>query len=108
MTQDQEVFLVILLDVQLGVRGISEIARGSRDKVDVPVPDVLRIGIVDGASGMILVHNHPSGAAVHPSDSDKMLTKTLKEACETVHLEMLDHVIVAGDKTYSFAKSGKM
>jgi RadC-like JAB domain len=103
MKQDQEVFLVILLDVQLQIRGISEVARGARDHVDVPVPDVLRVAIVDGSSGIIVVHNHPSGIA-RPSESDEELTKTLQDACRQVHMELIDHVIIAGDKSYSFAK----
>ena len=105
--QDQEVFLVIMIDTQLQVRGISEIARGARDKVDVPVPDVLRIAIVDGASAIIVCHPHPSGV-IKPSKSDEILTKTLKEATEAVHIKLLDHVIVAGNKYYSFADHGKL
>jgi hypothetical protein len=104
--QDQEVFLVILLDVQCQLRGISEVARGSRDRVDVPVPDVLRIAIVDGASAIILVHNHPSGVN-KPSQSDVMLTKTFKKACEEINLRLMDHVILAGDKSYSFVEDHK-
>jgi hypothetical protein len=105
MQQDQEVFLVVMLDGQCQVRGISEIARGARDRVDVPVPDVLRVAIVEGCTGVVVVHNHPSGVR-KPSDSDKELTETLRAALETVHLFLLDHVIVAGDKYYSFAESG--
>lgn len=106
MEQDQEVFLVILLDVQSQVRGISEVARGSRDRVDVPVPDVLRIAIVDGATAIILVHNHPSGVN-KPSHSDEMLTKTLRDACKEINLRLMDHVILAGDKAYSFVTDHK-
>jgi hypothetical protein len=107
MKQDSEVFLVALLDVQLQLRGISEIARGARDKVDVPVPDCLRVALVDGATAVVCIHNHPSGT-VKPSKSDIELTKTLKKAFKTVHLELLDHVIVAGDRHYSFAKDKKL
>jgi DNA repair protein RadC len=107
MKQDQEVFLVLMLDVQLQVRGVSEIARGARDKVDVPVPDVLRVAIVEGSTAIVVVHNHPSGV-VKPSDSDVELTETLEDAAEQVHLCLLDHVIVGGDRHYSFAKSKKL
>ena len=107
MKQDQEVFLVILLDGQLQCRGISEVARGSRDRVEVPVPDVLRIAIVEGSTAIIVVHCHPSGVN-KPSDSDIALTKTIKKACKEVNLELLDHVILAADKHYSFAKAGKL
>jgi DNA repair protein RadC len=105
LQQDQEVFLVIMLDGQMQVRGISEVARGARDKVDVPVPDVLRIAIVDGSMGIIVCHNHPSGVT-KPSDADKELTTTIKKACEEVHLYLMDHVILAGDDYFSFAEKG--
>jgi hypothetical protein len=103
--QDQEVFVVILLDSQMLVRGLSEVARGARDKVDVPVPDVLRIAIIDGSMAMIVCHNHPSGVT-KPSDADKELTTTIKKACEEVHLYLMDHVILAGDDYFSFAEKG--
>jgi RadC-like JAB domain len=92
--QDQEVFLTILVDVQLQVRAISEIARGARDRVDVPIPDTLRIAIVEGATAFAIVHNHPTGV-LRPSDSDILLTESIQEAAKSVGLDLLDHVIVA-------------
>lgn len=105
--QDQEVFLSILVDVQLQVRAISEIARGARDRVDVPIPDTLRIAIVEGATAFIVVHNHPTGV-LRPSDSDTLLTKSLQEAAKTVGLDLMDHVIVGAKGHYSFAEHGKL
>jgi hypothetical protein len=106
-TEDQEVFLAILVDSQLRVRAISEIARGSRDRTAVSVPDTLRVAIVEGSMAFIVVHNHPSGVA-HPSEADIELTKALKEAARTVSLELLDHVIVGTGKFYSFAAHNKL
>jgi len=108
MSQDQECFLAILIDSQLMVRGISEIARGARDRVDIPIPDVVRVAVIDGASAIICVHNHPS-TVCKPSDSDKLLTETIRDAAQTVNLELMDHVIVCTKtKFYSFAESGKL
>jgi hypothetical protein len=106
-TKGQEIFVVILIDTQLQCRGLSEIARGARDRVEVPTAEVLRIALVDGATGIIVCHNHPSGV-VRPSDSDVALTKTIQRACKEVDLVLLDHVILAGSKHYSFAKAGKL
>jgi len=107
MQQDQEIFLVVLLDTQLHVRGISEVARGSRDRVEVPVPDVLRVALVDGAKAAVVVHNHPS-AVNRPSETDIELTKTLHRAFKEVQLDLMDHVIIAGDKRYSFLDHGRL
>jgi hypothetical protein len=109
LSEDQEVFLAILVDVQLQVRAVSEVARGTRDRAPVSIPDTLRVAIVDGASGIIVCHNHPSGRA-HPSEADVELTKALAEACKKVQLNLLDHVIVGGGSPpyYSFSQHNKL
>lgn len=105
-SQDQEVFLVILLDTQLGVRGLSEIVRGARDGVEVPIPDVLRIVLVEGATSFIVVHNHPSGRNSNPSEADKELTKSIAAAGKSVNVELMDHVIICTKGYFSFAEHG--
>ena len=51
------------------------------------------------------MHNHPSGLA-EPSRADEVLTQTLKSALALVDVRTLDHLIVAGDSTTSFAERG--
>ncbi len=57
------------------------------------------------ASGLVLVHNHPSGN-LNPSNSDVELTKKMRKAGEFLDLPILDHIIVANDGYYSFADEG--
>ncbi len=57
------------------------------------------------ASSMIMVHNHPSGNPV-PGESDKLQTRLLKEASALFDISLLDHLIIAGDKYFSFADEG--
>lgn len=59
------------------------------------------------ASGIILVHNHPSGNLT-PSQADIDLTKKLKEAGKMLEIQVLDHIILAGQKYYSFADEGML
>jgi DNA repair protein RadC len=54
---------------------------------------------------LILAHNHPSGVA-QPSQADELLTRNLKEALSLVDIKVLDHFIVAGHHTLSFAERG--
>jgi DNA repair protein RadC len=54
---------------------------------------------------VILAHNHPSGVA-EPSQSDELITRRLREALALVDIRVLDHVIVAGSDTLSFARRG--
>jgi len=95
----------VLLDTQLQVRGVGEISRGARDSVQTPIPDILRLPIVEGAKAMIVMHNHPSGK-VNPSKADKALTKTLKQACDTVNIDLFDHLVVGPNEYFSFANEG--
>ena len=54
---------------------------------------------------MTFAHNHPSGVA-EPSHADEMLTRTLKSALALVDIQVLDHFIVAGARSLSFAERG--
>ncbi len=63
--------------------------------------EILRVGISEGAAAFILVHNHPSGDP-EPSEEDVKVTRQLKEAGETVGIELLDHIIIGKNKHYSF------
>jgi DNA repair protein RadC len=57
------------------------------------------------ASGIIVAHNHPSGNLM-ASRQDIELTKKLTEAGKMLDIQMLDHLIIAGNKYYSFADEG--
>ncbi len=54
---------------------------------------------------LILVHNHPSGAA-SPSTQDRTLTARLKEAAALFDIVLIDHLIIAGEGNYSFKQHG--
>ncbi len=54
------------------------------------------------ASGIILIHNHPSGN-VKPSEADKRLTKQLTDAGKLLEIAVLDHLIFADNEYFSFA-----
>ena len=58
-----------------------------------------------GATSFILSHNHPSGN-VKPSESDKKITKKIKEAGIIMDIEMIDHIIVSNKVFFSFADNG--
>jgi len=65
------------------------------------VKEALRLN----AAAVIVSHNHPSGNP-EPSGADRALTQRLKEALGLVDVRVLDHVIVAGTDTTSFAERG--
>ena len=53
----------------------------------------------------MLAHNHPNGL-VTPSEQDKVLTRTLVLAAETVGVKIVDHLIVSANEVFSFRKAG--
>jgi DNA repair protein RadC len=71
----------------------------------VCVKEVLKQAVQLKAHGVILVHNHPSGNN-QPSSADVEVTRKIKEALKFVDSQLLDHVIIAKDKYYSFTDEG--
>ena len=63
---------------------------------------IIRKALEKKAHGIILVHNHPSGNPM-PGTCDITQTKNLKKAAETFEISLVDHVVIAGDRYYSFA-----
>ena len=104
---EQESFYVILLGARNGVRGIQEVTRGLINCAMVHPREVFRLAIVQGATSIIVAHNHPTGNPV-PSGEDRAITTQLVAAGKLLDIPVLDHVIVAGDKHFSFAEAGEL
>ena len=68
---------------------------------------LLRTALETYATGIILCHNHPSGGVV-PSKEDIAMTRKITEAAALLDIRVLDHLIVGGDRYYSFADEGKL
>lgn len=62
---------------------------------------LLRRALLNNAAGVIIFHNHPSGDPT-PSMKDLTLTSRLKEACNIMEVELIDHIIVTDDCYFSF------
>ena len=74
---------------------------GTVDYCQFSVPDIWKAALISNASGVIVSHNHPSGN-VSPSIHDLEATKKLIAAGNTIGIPLIDHIIVFGDKHYSF------
>ena len=96
---------MLLLDAQHRVIAIEELFRGTLTQTSVYPREVVKAALRANAAAVIFAHNHPSGVA-EPSSADEMLTRTLKQALSLVDVQTLDHFIVAGTKTLSFAERG--
>jgi DNA repair protein RadC len=63
---------------------------------------IFKEALLRNATAIILIHNHPSGN-IQPSESDKILTKNLKEFGKCIDISVLDHIILADNFYFSFA-----
>ena len=102
---EHEVFIVLFLDSQNRAITIEEMFRGTLTQASVYPREVVKRALQLNACSVIFAHNHPSGVA-EPSHADENLTQTLKKALALVDVQVLDHFIVAGAKTLSFAERG--
>ncbi len=100
-----EVFVVLFLDAQHRVLSHAELFRGTLTQTSVYPREVVKAALAANAAAVIFAHNHPSGVA-QPSQADELLTRQLKEALSLVEVRVLDHFIVAGNQTLSFAERG--
>lgn len=103
--EDQEVCIVFHLSSQNEIIAYSEVSRGAVDFSIISPSIVFRPAIVNGATSIIFVHNHPSGS-VDPSNADDLMTNRIKKAGELLGIALLDHIIVpsvlSNDGYYSY------
>jgi DNA repair protein RadC len=101
----REVFSVVLLDS--GNRIIRDviITQGTLNASVVHPREVFKAAVDHLAAGVVLLHNHPSGEA-YPSEDDKYITSQLVEAGKVMGIPILDHIILADNQYFSFAREG--
>src|SRR5216683_653584 len=100
-----EVFVCLQLDAHHRVIAIEELFRGTLTQTSVYPREVVKAALRANSAAVIFAHNHPSGVA-EPSHADEILTRSLKDALALVDIQVLDHFIVAGSRTMSFAERG--
>ncbi len=104
-TLDHEELWVLALDGRHGLRAARRVASGGIHGMHVGARDPLRVALREGASAIVLVHNHPSGDP-SPSDEDLAFTRAVCEAGAVVGVPLLDHVIVARRQATSMLDAG--
>ena len=103
--QEREVFVVLFLDAQNRVQAQETLFEGTLTQTSVYPREVVKRALHHNAASVIFAHNHPSGIA-EQSRADELITQALKKALDLVDIRVLDHFIVAGHQTMSFAERG--
>ncbi|MGY2492607.1 RadC family protein [Cupriavidus sp. CP313] len=102
---EHEIFAVLFLDSRHRLIQYVEMFRGTIDSAAVHPREIVKETLRCNAAAVIFAHNHPSGEP-KPSTADKLLTQRLKDALALVDVRTLDHIILGGDTTTSFAEQG--
>lgn len=105
--EQREVFAALFLDNQHQVISFERLFLGTINAAAVYPRVVVEQALRCHAQAVIFSHNHPSGIA-QPSLADKDITDKLIQALALVEINVLDHIIIAGNQCYSFAENGQI
>ncbi len=100
-----EEFWVLYLSSANRVLHKSRLSSGGITHTTVDIRLLLKTALLQGAVGIILVHNHPSGN-VTPSADDIALTRKVSEASKLLDIKLVDHIIISEKEYYSLLESG--
>ncbi|UTH72951.1 DNA repair protein RadC [Chromobacterium sp. IIBBL 290-4] len=103
--RDVETFVVIFLTAQNRLIEVEEVFHGTLTETRVYPREIVRRALQRNAAAVMVAHNHPSGVC-EPSSADRVLTDMLKRALDLVDIRLLDHFVVTGGQTKSFAERG--
>ena len=102
---EQEHLRTLLLDTRNQVLRIHDVVRGSVNSAQVRIAEIFREAVRANATALILAHNHPSGDPT-PSADDLALTRQALEAGRLLDIQVLDHLIIGGNRFVSLKARG--
>lgn len=100
-----EAVAVLLLSKANKLLGTKIISTGGIDSTVIDQRIIFQLALKTNATGIILGHNHPSGN-INPSEQDKSITKKVKNGCDILGFNLIDHLIITDEDSFSFANEG--
>ena len=104
---NHEEFWVAFMNGANKVLETKRLTQGGMKQTVVDVSMLLRMALERSAHAVAVAHNHPSGEN-YPSREDLQITQKIKTGCDAIGVRLLDHIIIAGGRYYSFADEGKL
>ena len=101
----KESFKILLCDNRNRILGVHHLSEGGLTGTVVDIRIIAQSIILSNARSVILAHNHPSGN-LKPSEQDKNVTNKIKNMCELLGVNLLDHIILTSENHFSFADEG--
>ena len=102
-----EVFMAIYLNKSNKILNYKIISSGGLTGTVADPRMILKAALEEGATSIVLCHNHPSGN-LKPSVADEMLTRKIKDGAALIDIRLVDHIIVSNEGYYSFADEGML
>lgn len=100
-----ETVFLLCLDAKCKVLSCREVGEGGINSAGISIRKIVETAIREGASTVVLAHNHPSGIAL-PSPEDLQTTRRIAAALQSVEVALADHIVVADDDYVSMVQSG--
>lgn len=101
-----EYSFALMLDCSNHINGYIKVSEGGLAQTIIEPKKVVKAALDANASGVILVHNHPSNNPC-PSASDLRETDKLRKALNFFDIALVDHIILAEDEFFSFAEDNR-
>ena len=102
---NKEVLKAIYLNSRNQIIDTVNLFEGTLESIPIRPRQIVEGAIKRGTAAIIFVHNHPSGDPA-PSKSDKQFTRDLIFVGEIIQIKVLDHIIIGGNRYFSFADEG--
>lgn len=104
---DHEEVWVMLMNNAFNLKKVKKISSGGLTETAFDVRVILKEALLNDSTVIAVAHNHPSGNK-RPSKDDDGVTRKLQQACDTMRIKLIDHVIVTDLGYYSFSEEGKL
>lgn len=104
--QHEEAYILLLNQNYKLIKSV-RLSQGGLSETSVDVRVALKEALINNATVLALIHNHPSGNAT-PSRPDDEITKRFQKSCDMMRIYFLDHVIITDGKYYSYREQGRL
>ena len=104
---DIERFYVVFLNRQNEFIQSTMLSQGGIVGTVVDIKKLFREALICKATAMLVTHNHPSEHC-HPSEQDNRITNQIVDAGKIMDIQLIDHIIIAGDRHYSYRDERKI
>jgi DNA repair protein RadC len=102
-----EFMYMIMLNRQNQILGYHQVSKGGITGTIIDLRVIYQVALKANASAIIIAHNHPSGN-LEPSETDKKVSREVKDAGKILNITLLDHIILTTDGFHSMADDGQL